>query len=79
MMVKRHVDKPIKEELLSSWLDLSVAEFCMVDDVLATIRHWWRPSYSCGPQCGEYTDHERALKVYLDVNKKLRKKHHYGD
>jgi len=78
IMVRRHVDKPIKEGVLSPWLD-SVAEFSLVDDVLATIRHWWRPSYSCGPQCGEYAEHASALKVYLDVNKKLKKKHHYGD
>jgi hypothetical protein len=77
MMVKRHVDNPIKESQLASWLD-SVAEFCLVDSVLAAIRHWWRPSYSCGPQCVEYTDHESALKVYLSVNKKL-KKQNSGD
>jgi hypothetical protein len=45
----------------------SVAEMACVYRVLANIRFIWRPSAICGPQYGDFQDHEKFFEAMLDV------------
>jgi len=45
----------------------SVAEMAYVHCVLSNIRFIWRPSALCGPQYGDFKDHEKFFEAMLDV------------
>jgi len=50
------------------------AEFAFIQRVLSTTRHHWEPSYSCGPQFGEWASHVERLKATLGVAEKHAKR-----
>jgi hypothetical protein len=62
-----------KESVPHAFLD-SVAELAFVQDVLASIRFWWKPSYSCGPQFPEWRDHVRFFNAMLKVSRDVEKR-----
>lgn len=47
----------------------TVGEFHYVEKVLSYTRYWWRPSYSIGPQFGEFEIHERVLSSFASIAK----------
>lgn len=44
-----------------------MSEFTIVMSNLYPIRYWWRPTYSAGPQWGEWRAHERALSLFRSI------------
>lgn len=52
----------------------TIAEFAFIHDILMSVRHWWHPSYSVGPQCGEWNEHVTFQKTILGIAKKISKK-----
>jgi hypothetical protein len=52
-----------------------VAEFAFIQAVLSAVRYWWRPSYSCGPQNGEWEYHQRFLEALVSVNQPHAEEH----
>lgn len=65
LLVERHMKEPIEPKLIDPVLD-DLAGFAVVHSVLSGIRYWWRPSFPCGPQFGEYKDHSR---FHLELRK----------
>jgi hypothetical protein len=53
---------PVSEEILDT-----IAEFGFLHHVLSATRYWWRPSYSIGPQFGEWGRHVVVQQAILNV------------
>lgn len=70
MVAQNHVKKLAKEDV-NSWLN-SVAEMALIQRKIYGLRYWWRPSYSCGPQ---YSDHSEHRKFYAMLSKLATKLH----
>lgn len=67
------LDKAINKKVSKDEIDYFIqatSEFMIVMSNLHYIRYWWRPTYSAGPQWGEWTKHERTLKLFHDIAKK---------
>lgn len=54
-------------------------EFQYVKYVMSNARHWWRPSYPCGPQFGEWDLHSQLLDKWSKVAKKYESRQVYED
>lgn len=65
-MLEKYVDFGLAKQDLELFLD-SVAEMIHVQQILRCIRYWWRPSYSCGPQFGDWKAHEQALQAFASI------------
>jgi len=74
----RHAKQPFTEQQISDFLD-DIAGFRQLYQVIYPTRYWWRPSFSCGPQFGEFQEHENWLRILVDASVKLKVKHHYED
>lgn len=57
---------------IEEFLD-DVAGFSCLQRLLYPVRHWWRPSFSCGPQDGFYTEHKKWHEILFKVSAKLAK------
>lgn len=68
LMAMRHVTEAIADDEVTSFLR-TVAETAWVSNALGYVRYWWRPSYSVGPQIGEWAKHARVLKSFADIAK----------
>lgn len=68
LMEKRLNEAPgsLTSEQQENWLK-TVAEFSIIESVLALTRYWWRPTYSVGPQFGEYPLHESVFSAFTKV------------
>lgn len=62
----RHLEKPFTAQQISEFLD-DVAGMLVLPSVLYEIRYWWRPSFSCGPQFGEYAAHKRLYQSFAEL------------
>lgn len=71
LMLDKWVKGGVTDPQLDEWLH-GVAEFTYVSMLLRPVRYYWRPSYSCGPQVGMWTEHERFLQSILDVTTRNR-------
>lgn len=69
LVVKAYKDKAMTRAQVNTFLK-EAAEFAFLHYVLAPTRYYWRPSYACGPQSGEWRDHERFLSVIQDIARK---------
>lgn len=65
-VARRHKDREFTVEQIDAFLD-DVAGFAYVHAALAPVRHWWRPSFSCGPQFGEYDAHSKMLCAFANI------------
>ncbi len=61
-----------KAKQVDEFLD-DVAGFSLVQSTLPAVRHWWKPSFSCGPQFGEYQKHVNLLRSHTRAAVKLNK------
>lgn len=68
LMVGKFVNNELTEEQINNWLN-TVAEFILIHNVLMPVRYYWRPSYSCGPQFGEWDKHENLLNGFIKIAK----------
>jgi hypothetical protein len=66
LVAERHKDEEFTVEQIDTFLD-DVAGFARVHDALDLVRHWWRPSFSCGPQHGEYGVHSKMLCSFANI------------
>lgn len=62
MARKRDWDAATSEALLKT-----VMEFSYIHVILDTVRYQWRPSFSSGPQSGEWLAHEQLLSRWSDI------------
>lgn len=63
-----HIDMMFqKGACTDDFLD-SIAEFAFIQDALMYVRYYWRPSYSTGPQFGEWDRHSEIFKKFLQVS-----------
>jgi hypothetical protein len=53
-----HWDLLAKKGPLTREFVRTAAEFAFIQRILGVTRYWWRPSYSVGPQFGEWERHE---------------------
>lgn len=73
LAAKRHAEQPFTEEQVEIYLD-NVAGFHCVMNAIGTLRVWYRPSFSCGPQCGDFDAHIRWEQMCLEMAKLLQKR-----
>lgn len=72
LVVEKHLVNKFTEKQIKEFLN-DVAGLCCFHELLYPVRHWWRPSFSCGPQYGDYADHEKWHKILTKVSAKLKK------
>lgn len=70
LMLEKYLAGGVTEEQLNSWLD-TVAEFVFVHIAIMPLRYWWRPSFSCGPQYGQWEQHEKAFTAFAGIAQKV--------
>ncbi len=68
-----HGKNPFTPKQVDEFLD-DVAGFSMISSILPTVRHWWKPSFSCGPQFGEHKKHLDVLRSFTRAGVKLKKR-----
>jgi hypothetical protein len=56
----------LTQDEIDKFLD-TVAEMLFIENLLATCRYTWRPSYSAGPQYGEFDKHHALLSAFAKV------------
>ncbi len=56
LMLYKYLAGQVTDADVNPWLD-AVGEFVLIQMALIGVRYWWRPSYSCGPQFGEWGEH----------------------
>lgn len=66
MMGRKYTLGEVKEEEVAPFLR-SAAEFLLISQILANVRYQWRPSYSNGPQFGEYPLHALVQEKLSEV------------
>lgn len=71
LMVERYVDGSASDGVVEAFLR-TVAETAWVNDALGSVRYWWRPSYSVGPQYGEWKHHEQLHRALATIAKQER-------
>lgn len=50
---KAHHEHPFTQQQIDDFLE-DAAVFRCLERLIPQIRYWWKPSFSCGPQCAEY-------------------------
>lgn len=73
LMLKKYVEGKFDQQQVGLWLD-SVAEFVFIHMILMPVRYWWRPSYSCGPQFGEWEKHVQINTIFSEIAKDMAEK-----
>lgn len=74
LAVWKHSNGKLSDKEREVFLDV-VAESCFVYRVMMSARYWWRPSYSCGPQFGEYDRQETLYSEFAKIARKQSKKY----
>lgn len=62
-----------KAKQVDEFLD-DVAGFSLIQSTLPAVRHWWKPSFSCGPQFGEHRKHIETLRAFTRAGTNLHKR-----
>jgi hypothetical protein len=51
-----------------------VAGFSLLHAILPTVRYWWRPSFTCGPQFGEHKKHAEIFSAFRKATMAAKKR-----
>jgi len=70
LMVEKSLAGGVTQKEVDPWID-DCAEFVFVQRILMETRYWWRPSFSGGPQCGEYGLHGKVNKLFSEVANRI--------
>lgn len=73
LITKKHRQNPFTDNQVKDFLD-DVTGFTILHEIIDPIRYWWRPSFSCGPQLGEYDKHAIWHTKLADISVNLEKK-----
>lgn len=63
VIVDRHLQKQFTTKQVDKFLD-DVAGFSLLHAILPSVRYWWRPTFSCGPQFGEHKKHANVFAAF---------------
>lgn len=72
IVVARHRLQPFSAIQITEFLD-DVAAYAYLHDILYYVRYWFRPSFSCGPQFGDFEKHQLWHQTLMSLSKKLYK------
>jgi len=78
LVTERHAQTLFTDDQIKEYLD-DIAGFSCIQEMIYRIRYWWRPTFSCGSQFGEYGEHEDWHKILVHVSGLLKVKHNYEE
>lgn len=64
-----HAQQPFTEQQIDEFLE-DAAIFQCLERLIPEIRYWWKPSFSCGPQCAEYETYCDWFEALMLISKK---------
>ena len=73
LIAKLHKKTPFTDKQINDFLD-DIVGFACIHELTYANRYWWRPSFSCGPQFGEYKIHTQWHRALAEVSAELEQK-----
>lgn len=68
ILLKDYLAEKVTESQATTWME-AATEFVFISKVLMTSRYCWKPSYSSGPQFGEFRFHQEVNQAFADIAK----------